>query len=97
MLRTGWGVLRQREVNALPLLILLANLVGLILSFETGDARLMLVKDCAVGSIVTTVVAFVLSGAVGAVPMAHMMGASAPEAAPAEVEKRSSLAGSTHG
>lgn len=185
VLRTGWGVLRQREVNALPLLILLANLVGLILSFETGDARLMLVKDSAVGSmvgfvllgsvllgrpmmsgtlkpwlvkgdpvreaawgrlrrespafrraellfsgvwgtafvgecalrivgvyslsvdtmvwlgtvvmIVTMVVAFVVSGAVGAVPMAHMMGASAPGAVPAGVEKRSSLAGSTHG
>ncbi|MFA3876490.1 VC0807 family protein [Streptomyces sp. MMCC 100] len=52
VLRTGWGVLRQREVNALPLLILLANLVGLLLSFGTGDARLMLVKDSAVGSLV---------------------------------------------
>ncbi|WP_399887077.1 VC0807 family protein [Streptomyces sp. BBFR51] len=52
VLRTGWGLLRQREVNALPLLILLANLVGLLLSFGTGDARLMLVKDSAVGSLV---------------------------------------------
>ncbi len=52
VLRTGWGVFRRREVNALPLLILLANLVGLLLSFETGDARLMLAKDSAVGSLV---------------------------------------------
>ncbi|WP_217168631.1 VC0807 family protein [Streptomyces sp. AC512_CC834] len=52
VLRTGWGVLGRREVNALPLLILLANLVGLLLSFGTGDARLMLVKDSAVGSLV---------------------------------------------
>lgn len=52
VLRTGWGVFRQREVNVLPLLILLANLVGLLLSFGTGDARLMLVKDSAVGSLV---------------------------------------------
>lgn len=52
VLRTGWGVLRQREVNAFPLLILLANLIGLLLALETGDARLMLVKDSAVGSLV---------------------------------------------
>ncbi|NED03891.1 hypothetical protein G3I55_19730, partial [Streptomyces sp. SID6648] len=52
VLRTGWGVWRQREVNALPLLILLANLVGLLLGVGTGDARLMLVKDSAVGSLV---------------------------------------------
>ncbi|MGQ5594233.1 VC0807 family protein [Streptomyces sp. ESR1.13] len=52
VVRTGWGVWRQREVNALPLLILLANLVGLLLGVGTGDARLMLVKDSAVGSLV---------------------------------------------
>jgi intracellular septation protein A len=52
VLRTAWGVLRQREVNALPLLILLANLIGLLLGLGTGDARLMLVKDSAVASLV---------------------------------------------
>ncbi|MFG3323907.1 VC0807 family protein [Streptomyces sp. NPDC048171] len=60
VLRTGWGVLKRRDVNALPLLVLLANLVGLLLGFETGDARLMLVKDSAVSS----VVGFVLLGSV---------------------------------
>ncbi|MFJ6069766.1 VC0807 family protein [Streptomyces sp. NPDC093065] len=52
VLRIGWGLWRQREVNALPLLILLANLIGLLLGFGTGDARLLLVKDSAVGSLV---------------------------------------------
>ncbi|MEU1045325.1 VC0807 family protein [Streptomyces sp. NPDC005897] len=60
VLRTGWGMLRQRDVNALPPLILLANLAGLLLSFGTGDARLMLVKDSAV----TSVVGFALLGSV---------------------------------
>ncbi|MFJ4331107.1 VC0807 family protein [Streptomyces sp. NPDC088935] len=58
--RTGWGVLRQREVNALPLLILLANLAGLLLGLGTGDARLMLVKDSAI----TSLVGFALLGSV---------------------------------
>ncbi|WP_395575420.1 VC0807 family protein [Streptomyces sp. BK79] len=52
VLRTGWGLLGQREVNGLPLLILLVNLVGLLLGFETGDARLLLVKDSAISSVV---------------------------------------------
>jgi hypothetical protein len=39
-------------VNGLPLLILLVNLVGLLLGFETGDARLVLVKDSAISSVV---------------------------------------------
>ncbi|CAM5249041.1 Intracellular septation protein A OS=Streptomyces tendae OX=1932 GN=GUR47_18630 PE=4 SV=1 [Streptomyces tendae] len=60
VLRTGWGVLRQREVNALPLLVLLANLAGLLVGFGTGDARLMLVKDSAI----TSLVGFALLGSV---------------------------------
>ncbi|MEU9591232.1 VC0807 family protein [Streptomyces sp. NPDC048219] len=198
VLRTGWGLFRNREVNGLPVLILLVNLAGLLLSFGTGDARLLLVKDSAISSVVgivmlasvvmrrpmmtanlkpflikgdarreaawdrlrlespafrraelrftgvwgtafvaecavravgaytvpvdtmvwlgtvvmaaTMVLAFVLSGALGAGPMAHMIGAAvaaddAPEsaplpapavAAPVEAERNSSLAGSTH-
>lgn len=165
VLRTGWGVLRQREVNVLPLLILLANLAGLLIGFGTGDARLMLAKDSAVTSlvgfallgsvalgrpmmtatraelrfsavwgvafvgecgvrivrvyalpvdtmvwlgtvvmIVTMLVAFVVSGALGAGPMVHMIGAAVTtdDSADAfdavlEAEKNSSLVGSTHG
>ncbi|WP_077801046.1 VC0807 family protein [Streptomyces sp. JHA26] len=52
VLRTGWGLSRHREVNGLPLLILLVNLVGLLLSFGTGDARLLLLKDSVVSSVV---------------------------------------------
>ncbi|WP_320783204.1 VC0807 family protein [Streptomyces sp. CRN 30] len=50
--RTGWGLVRRREVNGLPLLILLVNVVGLVVGLESGDARLMLVKDSAIGSVV---------------------------------------------
>ncbi|MFD8204463.1 VC0807 family protein [Streptomyces sp. NPDC059701] len=198
VLRTGWGLSRHREVNGLPVLILLVNLVGLLLSFGTGDARLLLMKDSAIGSVVgivllvsvltgrpmmtatlkpwlikgdarreaawerlrrespafrraelrftgvwgtaflvecaaraagawtvpvdtmvwlgtvlmvaAMVLAFVISGALGAGPMVHMLGASVaaasgPDAAPAqvpvlaepgEVEVDSPLAGSTH-
>ncbi|XVV36454.1 hypothetical protein ACQPXT_22695 [Streptomyces sp. CA-100214] len=42
--------------------------------------------------IVTMLVAFVVSGALGAGPMTHMIGANVREA-----EENSSLAGSTHG
>lgn len=185
VLRTGWGLLRQREVNGLPLLVLLVNLVGLLLGFETGDARLMLVKDSAISSVVgivllasvvagrpmmtvtlkpwlikggvrkeaawerlrrespafrraesrfsgvwgvafvgecavravgaytvpvdtmvwlgtvvmavTMMLAFVVSGALGAVPMAHMIGRAACSEGRGEAEPDSSLAGSTHG
>ncbi|MFG3100048.1 VC0807 family protein [Streptomyces sp. NPDC048182] len=186
VLRLVWGMRRQREVNALPLLILAANLLGVLVGFGTGDARLMLVKDSAIGSLVGiamlgsvllgrplmsgavkpflvkgdpgreaawerlrresgafrrvelrfsavwgsafvvecglrivgaytvpvdtmvwlgTVVmlavmgmAFLVSGAVGAVPMAQLLGAPAPLPAVrmAEGERDSSLAGSTH-
>lgn len=44
----------------LPLLILLANLAGLLIGFGTGDARLMLAKDSAV----TSLVGFALLGSV---------------------------------
>jgi hypothetical protein len=48
--RTGWGVLRERKVNALAALILFVNVVGLLLSFVAGDPRLMLAKDSGVSS-----------------------------------------------
>ncbi|MEV6125070.1 VC0807 family protein [Streptomyces sp. NPDC052077] len=63
LLRTGWGLLGRREVNGLPLLILVVNLVGLAVGLETGDARLMLVKDSALSSVVGIVL--LVSAALG--------------------------------
>jgi hypothetical protein len=48
--RTGWSVVRGRTVNAMAALILVVNVVGVLLSFVAGDARLMLVKDSGVSS-----------------------------------------------
>jgi hypothetical protein len=52
VLRTGWGLFRHREVNGLPVLILLVSLAGLLVGFGTGDARLLLLKDSAISSVV---------------------------------------------
>ncbi|MFD0435766.1 VC0807 family protein [Streptomyces chartreusis] len=48
--RTGWGVLKSREVNGMAALILFVNVVSLLLSFVAGDPRLMIAKDSAVSS-----------------------------------------------
>ncbi|MFF3910817.1 VC0807 family protein [Streptomyces sp. NPDC001848] len=48
--RTALGVVRERKVNALAVLILFVNVVGLLLSFVSGDPRLMLAKDSGVSS-----------------------------------------------
>jgi hypothetical protein len=37
--RAGWGVVRQRTVNGLALLILFVNVVGVLLGFVAGDPR----------------------------------------------------------
>ncbi|MEW2306565.1 VC0807 family protein [Streptomyces sp. NPDC006655] len=50
--RTVWGVVRERRANGLAALILVVNVVGLALSFVSGDPRLMLAKDGAVSSTV---------------------------------------------
>ncbi|GGL72647.1 hypothetical protein GCM10010129_15460 [Streptomyces fumigatiscleroticus] len=50
--RTGWGLVKERRVNAFAALILFVNVVGLSLSFVAGDPRLMLVKDSGVSSAV---------------------------------------------
>ncbi|NEA66571.1 VC0807 family protein [Streptomyces sp. SID12488] len=50
--RTGWSVVRGRTVNAMAALILAVNVVGVLLSFVAGDARLMLLKDSGVSSVV---------------------------------------------
>ncbi|SHL16491.1 VC0807 family protein [Streptomyces yunnanensis] len=51
-LRTIWGLVRERTVNGLALLILVVNVVGLATSTLTGDARLMMAKDSGVSSVV---------------------------------------------
>ncbi|MCX5284799.1 VC0807 family protein [Streptomyces sp. NBC_00198] len=50
--RTVWGVVRERRLNALAGLILFVNVVGLTLSLVAGDPRLMLAKDSGVSSAV---------------------------------------------
>jgi hypothetical protein len=48
--RTGWGVVKGREVNGLAALILFVNVVSLLLGFVAGDPRLMIAKDSAISS-----------------------------------------------
>ncbi|MFC4503876.1 MULTISPECIES: VC0807 family protein [Streptomyces] len=52
VVRTGWSLVRERRVNGLAGLILVVNVVGLVLSFVSGDPRLMLAKDSGVSSTV---------------------------------------------
>ncbi|MGW4562844.1 VC0807 family protein [Streptomyces sp. NPDC004561] len=49
-LRTAWGLVRERRTNALAGLILGVNVVSLLLSFVSGDPRLMLAKDSGISS-----------------------------------------------
>ncbi|WP_416966155.1 VC0807 family protein [Streptomyces sp. Agncl-13] len=48
--RTVWGVVAARAINAFAALILFVNVVGLLLSLVAGDPRLMLAKDSGVSS-----------------------------------------------
>ncbi|QOV36463.1 hypothetical protein IM697_41835 [Streptomyces ferrugineus] len=48
--RTGWGVVKAREVNGMAALILVVNVVSLLLSFVAGDPRLVIAKDSAISS-----------------------------------------------
>jgi hypothetical protein len=50
--RTLWSAVRERTLNGLAGLILVVNVVGLVLSFVSGDPRLMLAKDSGVSSTV---------------------------------------------
>ncbi|MFI8350695.1 VC0807 family protein [Streptomyces sp. NPDC085596] len=62
-LRTVWSLVRERSANGLALLILTVNVVGLALSFVSGDPRLMLAKDGAVSS--TVAIGILVSVALG--------------------------------
>ncbi|MET9451596.1 VC0807 family protein [Streptomyces cinerochromogenes] len=50
--RTVWGLVKERRTNGLAGLILVVNVVSLLLSFLSGDPRLMLAKDSGVSSTV---------------------------------------------
>ncbi|MFE1312119.1 VC0807 family protein [Streptomyces sp. NPDC058755] len=50
--RTLWSLARERKVNGLAGLILVVNVVSLLLSFVSGDPRLMLAKDSGISSTV---------------------------------------------
>ncbi|MFJ8140177.1 VC0807 family protein [Streptomyces sp. NPDC096013] len=50
--RTVWGVVAERAINAFAALILFVNVIGLLLSFVAGDPRLMLAKDSGISSAV---------------------------------------------
>lgn len=61
--RTVWGLVKERTTNALAGLILVVNVVSLLLTFVSGDPRLMLAKDSAVSS--TIAIGILVSVALG--------------------------------
>ena len=46
------GIVAQRQLNVLALLMLAVNVAGIGVSFATGDPRLMIAKDSAVSSVI---------------------------------------------
>ncbi|WP_432058864.1 VC0807 family protein [Streptomyces sp. bgisy022] len=61
--RTAWSAVVDRSLNAFAALVLLVNVASLAAGFVTGDARLMLAKDGAIGSVIGIgVLASVMAG-----------------------------------
>jgi hypothetical protein len=58
--RSAAGLLAERKLNLLALLMLAVNLAGIAVSFLTGDPRAMIAKD----SVVSSVIAFAILGSV---------------------------------
>jgi hypothetical protein len=56
--RTLWGVVRDRSVNQLAALMLATTVLGIVLSYVTGDPRLMIAKDSATSSVVALAIIF---------------------------------------
>ncbi|WP_371498369.1 hypothetical protein OG871_20205 [Kitasatospora sp. NBC_00374] len=52
VVRTVAGLVRDRSVNTLALVMLVVNVVGIALSAVAGDPRLMVAKDGAVSSVI---------------------------------------------
>lgn len=61
--RTVWGLVKERKTNGLAGLILVVNVVSLLLSFVSGDPRLMLAKDSGISS--TVAIGILVSVALG--------------------------------
>ncbi len=51
-LRAGAGLAAKRELNLLAVLILAVSLVGIVVSFLTGDPRAMIAKDSIISSVI---------------------------------------------
>jgi hypothetical protein len=58
--RAVGGVLAERRLNVLAVLMLAVNLAGIAVSFLTGDPRAMIAKD----SVISSVIAFAILGSV---------------------------------
>ena len=58
--RSVAGLVKERKLNLLAVLMLAVNLAGIAISFLTGDPRSMIAKD----SIVSSVIAFTILGSV---------------------------------
>jgi hypothetical protein len=58
--RSAVGLMAERKLNSLAVLMLAVNLTGIAVSFLTGDPRAMIAKDSAVSS----VIAFAILGSV---------------------------------
>jgi len=58
--RSVAGLVKERQLNLLAVLMLAVNLAGIGISFLTGDPRAMIAKD----SIVSSVIAFAILGSV---------------------------------
>jgi hypothetical protein len=56
------GLVAERKLNVLAMLMLAVNLAGIAVSFLTGDPRVMIAKD----SVISSVVAFAILGSVTA-------------------------------
>jgi hypothetical protein len=51
-IRSVAGIVAQRQLNVLALLMLAVNVAGIGVSFATGDPRLMIAKDSAISSVI---------------------------------------------
>jgi hypothetical protein len=59
-IRSVAGIVAQRRLNVLAMLMLAVNLAGLAVSFATGDPRLMIARD----SVISSVIALAILGSV---------------------------------